>query len=317
MDRLTNEQLFSALSTAQWTRDDLARLREWVAGIRDPGECLAMIEAAAQGRGCPHCRCARTHRCGRASGLQRFRCLECHKTYNALTGTPLARLRLRGHWLTYLQCVLDSRTVRAAATITGVHRTTSFRWRHRFVPGVMRDRLATLSDIAEADETYLLESQKGSRRMTRPARRRGGVAPYRGIGYAHDCVLVACDRCGGALDFHTGRGPVSAAQLASSLGPVVATGALLMSDGAAAYRRFAEDKGIRHAWVDLRAGARKRGDVHIQHVNGWHARFKGWLTQFRGVASCYLAHYSGWQRVLDTATLVTPAQLLVVAARTG
>jgi hypothetical protein len=38
---------------------------------------------------------------------------------------------------------------------------------------------------------------------------------------------------------------------------------------------------------------------------------------FRGVASRYLAHYSGWQRVLDTATLATPAQLLVVAAWLG
>ena len=154
--------------------------------------------------------------------MQRFRCLGCRRSYNALTGTPLARLRLRGHWLTCLQCLLDSRTVRAAARMTGVHRTTSFRWRHRFVHGFMRDRLARLAGVVEADETYLLESQKGSRRMTRPARRRGGVAPYRGIGFAHDCVLVACDRVGGALDFHTGRGPVTATQLASSLGPVVA-----------------------------------------------------------------------------------------------
>lgn len=315
MDCHSTEQLMSALRTTQWSPDELAQLRDWVAAIRNPGECLALIEAAAQGRGCPHCGCPRAHRCGQASGLQRFRCLGCRKTYNALTGTPLARLRLRGHWLTYLQCVLDSRTVRAAATITGVHRTTSFRWRHRFVLGFMRDRLARLGEIVEADETYLLESQKGSRQMTRPARRRGGVAPYRGIGHAHDCVLVACDRCGGALDFHTGRGPVTAMQLASSLGPAIAADVMLMSDGAAAYRRFAKDKGIRHAWINVHAGERKRGDVHIQHVNGWHARFKGWLIQFRGVASRYLAHYSGWQRVLDAARLVTPAQLLGVAAR--
>jgi transposase-like protein len=315
MDRLTSGQLLAALRNAQWSPDELAQLRHWVAGIRDSGECLALIEAAAQGRSCPHCGGTRKHRCGQASGLQRFRCLACRKSYNALTGTPLAWLRLRGHWLTYLQCILDSRTVRAAATITGVHRTTSFRWRHRFVPGFMRARVARLGAIVEADETYLLESQKGSRQMTRPPRRRGGVAPYRGIGHAHDCVLVACDRGGGALDFHTGRGPVTAAQLASSLRPVVAGDTWLISDGAAAYRRFARDAGIQHAWINGSAGEHKRGDVHIQHVNGWHARFKGWLVQFRGVASRYLAHYTGWQRVLDTATLLTPVQLLLVAAQ--
>ena len=84
------------------------------------------------------------HRCGQASGLQRFRCLGCRRTCNALTGTPLARLRKRERWLPYLQCVLASRTVRDAALATGVHRTTSFRWRHRFVPGAARDRSISL-----------------------------------------------------------------------------------------------------------------------------------------------------------------------------
>jgi hypothetical protein len=97
-----------------------------------------------------------------------------------LTGTPLARLRKKECWLTYLQCVLESRTVRESARVVGVHRTTSFRWRHRFVPGAMRDRPDKLSAIVEADETYRLESQKGSRHLTRKPRKRGGVAKRRG-----------------------------------------------------------------------------------------------------------------------------------------
>jgi transposase-like protein len=315
MERLTSEQLLHALRTAQWSADEVAQLREWVADIRNPAECLALIETAAQGRGCPHCGGGRVHRCGQASGLQRFRCRDCRRSYNALTGTPLARLRKRGHWLTYLQCVLDSRTVRDAASVTGVHRTTSFRWRHRFVPGFARDRPTQLSSVVEADETYLLESQKGSRHMNRPARRRGGTAPHRGIGQAHDCLLVACNRAGAVLDFHTGRGPVTAAQLQSALGPAINKETLLISDGAASYRRFAQDAAIRHEWIDVRAGIHARGDIHVQHVNGWHARFKGWLVKFRGVASRYLAHYSGWQRVRDAGHLTTPARLLLVAAK--
>jgi hypothetical protein len=68
-------------------------------------------------------------------------------------------------------------------------------------------------------------------------------------------------------------------------------------------------------WGNVRAGIHARGDIPIQHVNGWHPRFKGWLVKFRGVASRYLARYSGWQRVRDAAHLTTPAQLLLVAAR--
>jgi transposase-like protein len=317
MRSLTFDEVFAMLSAVRLSAADLARLREWIASIMHPAECIALIEQAAAGRPCPHCGCARRHRCGQASGLQRFRCPGCRHTYNALTGTPLARLRKKECWLPYLQCVLESRTVRDAARVVNVHRTTSFRWRHRFVPGAMRDRPQILSAIVEADETYRLESQKGSRKLTRRARKRGGVAARRGINKEYDCLLVARDRNGNTLDFHAGRGQVTAAQLHGCLRPVLPADVLLISDGAAAYRRFAADAGITHEAVNVRAGVRARGAIHIQNVNGWHSRFKSWLVRFRGVASRYLINYSGWQRILDARRLATPAHLLCAAAQSG
>ena len=91
MRSLTFDELFALLSAISLSTADLARLREWLAGITDPAECIALIEQAARGRPCPHCHCPRSHRCGQASGLQRFRCLGCRRSYNALTGTPLAQ----------------------------------------------------------------------------------------------------------------------------------------------------------------------------------------------------------------------------------
>ncbi|MCD2519275.1 IS1595 family transposase, partial [Massilia sp. G4R7] len=67
--------------------------------------------------------------------------------------------------------------------------------------------------------------------------------------------------------------------------------------------------------VNVRAGRRARGAIHIQNVNGWHSRFKNWLVRFKGVASRYLANYSGWQRLLDAHALRTPAQWLGAAVR--
>jgi len=315
MRSLSLDELFGLLSTVQWSPADLARLREWIANIANPAECIAVIEQAAAGRPCPHCGCAMKHRCGQASGLQRFRCLGCRRSHNALTGTPLARLRKKERWLPYLQCVLESRTVRDAARVVGVHRTTSFRWRHRFVPGAMRDRPKMLSAIVEADETYRLESQKGSRKLTRPPRQRGGVARRRGINHEHDCLLVARDRNHQTLDFHTGRGQVTAKQLHRCLRPVLPADALLISDGAIAYRHFAAQAGITHEFMNVKAGVRARGAIHIQNVNGWHSRFKSWLVRFRGVASRYLINYSGWQRILDAHRLTTPIHLLCAAAQ--
>jgi transposase-like protein len=317
MRGVTFDELFALLTAAQLSVADLARLREWIASIAHPAECIALIEQAARGRPCPRCGCARVHSCGQASGLQRFRCLGCGRSYNALTGTPLARLRKKEHWLAYLQCVLESRTVREAARVVGVHRTTSFRWRHRFVPGAMRDRPATLTAIVEADETYRLESQKGSRNMTRKPRKRGGVAKKRGISDELDCLLVARDRSGQTLDFHTGRGQVTVAQLHACLKPVLPADVLLISDSALSYRHFAQQADIMHEAVNTKKGGRARGAIHIQNVNAWHSRFKSWLVRFRGVASRYLINYSGWQRVLDARRLTTPAHLLRAAVQLG
>jgi transposase-like protein len=311
------DDVFAQLTAIPFSATDLARLRKWIAGIAHPDECIGLIEQAARGRPCPRCACPRAHRCGQASGLQRFRCLGCGRSYNALTGTPLARLRKKEHWLPYLQCVLESRTVREAARVVGVHRTTSFRWRHRFVPGAMRDRSAILTAIVEADETYRLESQKGSRNMTRRPRKRGGVATKRGINKEHDCLLVARDRSGQTLDFHTGRGQVTVAQLEKCLQPVLPADVLLISDSALSYRHFANQAGIMHETVNVKAGVRARGAIHLQNVNAWHSRFKSWLVRFRGVASRYLINYSGWQRVLDARRLTTPAHLLCAAAQLG
>jgi len=315
MRGLPFDEIFAMLTAVQLSGSDLLRLRDWLASIAHPAECIALIEQAAAGRPCPHCGCVRKHRSGQASGLQRFRCLGCRRSHNALTATPLARLRKKECWLAYLQCLLESRTVREAARTVGVDRTTSFRWRHRFVPAAMRERPPVLGAIVEADETYRLESQKGSRSLTRRPRRRGGVAQRRGINREHDCLLVARDRSGRTLDFHPGRGQVTARQLGHCLQRVLPPDVLLISDGALAYRRFAADARITHEWVNVEAGERSRGAIHIQNVNSWHSRFKSWLVRFRGVASRYLINYSGWQRMLDARCLTTPAHMLYAAVQ--
>ena len=223
--------------------------------------CVAdVIEAAAApGLCCPRCRSTQLYRHGTKSGLQRFRCRSCGRTFNSLTGTPLARLRHKDKWRDYCQCMLDSRTVRKAADNVAVAKNTSLRWRHRLLTLTKTDRPACLTGIAEADETFLLESCKGARKLERPARRRGGKASKRGISKEHVCILVARDRSGQTCDFVTGRGPVTTRQLKTHLAPILADDTLLVTDANKAYRAFAEQTGISHAFVNPSAGERVRG----------------------------------------------------------
>ncbi|MFP5394426.1 MAG: IS1595 family transposase, partial [Gammaproteobacteria bacterium] len=50
---------------------------------------------------CPECHGVHHVRHGHANGLQRYRCRGCRRTFNALTGTPLARLRKKFLWLDF------------------------------------------------------------------------------------------------------------------------------------------------------------------------------------------------------------------------
>lgn len=134
-------------------------------------EALDLIESRVnQMPSCPKCRDTKVVRNGQADGLQRYKCRGCGVTFNALTGTPLARLRQRDKWLLQAQALDQGLSVRKAAARMGVHRTTSFRWRHRFLtlPREVKER--ALCGVAEADETYMLRSFKGQRVVSFAAR---------------------------------------------------------------------------------------------------------------------------------------------------
>ena len=294
------------------------RQRQRLLGLLLPAvkcdQTVQVIEEHAVGQlVCLGCGGHEFHKHGRAHGLQRYRCRNCGRTRNGLSGTPLARLRYKERWLDYLGAMLDSHSIRRAAAQLGVASATSFRWRHRFLALSKHDRPARLAGVAEADEMYVLESHKGSRTLDRAPRKRGGKAAKRGISNAHMCILVARDRSGQTLDWVPGKGPVTRQQLHEHVRARLAPDVLLVTDGHAAYRQFAREAGITHEAVNLRAGVRARGAIHVQNVNAYHSRLRGWLQPFRGVASRYLSNYLGWRWALDGARIKTPEGLLRIA----
>lgn len=100
--------------------------------------------------------------------------------------------------------------VRKAAAQLDVHRTTAFRWRHRFLTVPHDVKAQHLDGIVEADETYFLRSYKGQpqrlgREQSRQARRRGGRAAKRGLSDEQVPVSVARNRAGHTTDALLGK----------------------------------------------------------------------------------------------------------------
>ena len=151
--------------------------------------------------GCPHCGGDEIRPWGKAGGKPRYRCTSCRKTFNPLTGTPLAGLHHPDRWPDQAQALIAGETVAKAAERCKVAYTTAFRWRHRFLSALNLDKPLRLSGIVEADETFILESFKGKRGdLPRDSRKRGGKAAKRGLSAEQIPVIVARDRTGATID---------------------------------------------------------------------------------------------------------------------
>ena len=135
---------------------------------------LAAVELGVDDeRRCLHCDAGGAVSRGKARGLRRFRFKECGKTFNALTGTALSGLHHKERWLAYGASLAEGETIKESAERCRIAPSTAHRWRHRFLKAVRQapDRLA---GIVEADETFVLESRKGERKLDRKPRKRGG-----------------------------------------------------------------------------------------------------------------------------------------------
>ena len=304
---------------------DAAELKRWLASVArlTPAQKAELLNAlsarddeAEVGRlvdsrlarlpVCPHCGGTRIVRNGSASGLQRYKCRACQRTFNALSKTPLARLRMKAKWLQQEDVLARGLIIRMASAELGVAPSTAFRWRHRFLQLAQPVKAPALTGVVEADETFFLRSSKGQRPGRTP-RKRGGRASRKDRGEDLIPVLVARDRSGATADFLLEA--VSKDCLSEVLKPRVNADAILCTDGSAAMAATAKELGVHHQAMNLSAGERVRGPWHIQNVNAYHGRLKGWMHRFRGVATSYLESYLGWFRALDRPAAVETTAL--------
>ena len=264
-------------------------------------EAESLIDSSDDNISCHHCGGLSIKKWGKSNGLQRYKCKEecCGKTFNALTGTPLANLRQKDKWLDYISCMTDSLTLRKTAARLGINLTTAFRWRHRFLKMPTKNQASQVSGIVEADETFFLESFKGKRTINgRKARKRGGQG-HKNRKEDKVPVLIVRDRHGAVCDFVFDK--LTKDGIHSSLKPIVDKDSVLCTDGASWYKTFAQQEGVAHHRLITLDNQRVIGkEFHIQNVNAYIYRLKNWMKIFYGVGTEYLPNYLGWRRLFET-----------------
>jgi transposase-like protein len=265
---------------------------------REDGLGTGGVERVAA-QGCPHCAGREIVGWGRSDGLLRYRCKSCRRTFNALTKTPMAHLRKKEKWLDHARAMIEGKSLAKTAALCGVHPTTAFRWRHRFLRAPSVNKPRTLRGIVEADETFILESFKGQRSdLPRTARKRGGKARHPGPYQDSIPVLVARDRRGSTFDAVLPQ--VTSTAIGAALAGIVTPVNHLVGDGGLPIAGFARRAGIPfHAVPSPGKPAPEAPHLHINNVNAYHSRLKQWLSRFNGVATKNLPTYLGWRRALE------------------
>jgi transposase-like protein len=307
------------------------------------GAVLAVLNKAKDSlHVCLYCRGSRVQRWGHSGGVQRFRCRTCTRSFNALTSTPLARLRRRDLWLGYAQALNEGLSIRAAGRRLGIHYNTTFRWRHRWLihPATCRD--ADFLGIVEVDTVAFVDVRDGEqpwRRVAipppvaeRPGNRQQHLAEQRPTDQPHTPtgpqappdhrnhlqtkagkappieVLFARDRRGATTDAVLYA--LDQASIASLLGPILdASQTILCTPEPAVFARIASARHVAHYPVHANGTQDRGGIFHLANVHGYVRRLQGWMHRFLGVSARYLENYLGWRRLLDRHRTAVPTLL--------
>jgi transposase-like protein len=254
---------------------------------------------------CPGCFGVSVQKWGIVSDLQRYRCKDCRRTFNALTGTSMARLRKKELWPEYSRALADSLSLTKAAERCGIDRTTAFRWRHRFLPQSGPVGIKC-SGITEMDETYFRESFKGKKVTHRKPRKRGKLN-VRGLSSEQIPVVVARDRDGRTCDAVLRER--SAKEVGLRIGAYIASDSLLCIERSGILVKFAKNAGLAFETIGTKQRRGREKVFHVQSVNAYHSRLKNWMVLFKGVATERLPNYLDWRR-LHEAQLASPQEWL-------
>ena len=135
-----------------------------------------------------------------------------------------------------------------------------------------------------------------SRTLTRPPRKHGGD------GHGHVPlvpILIAVDRYENEAD--AVLLDKSYQQIAPALQPLLSRGSILCTDGNQSYIQIAEEvAGIIHKRLIISKHHRVEDEVyHIQTLNNYVSRWRGWMQKFHGVGTDYLKNYLAWFRVYN------------------
>lgn len=244
---------------------------------------------------CPHCGGKSVIKYGHKDGKQRFLCHTCNQTFMHTTNTLMENSHYpRSIWADFIKDTIYGVSLDDSAESYGFSHQTAFNMRHKVLLALQRFQEyhpAILSGVAEFDETFVLESNKGkkfSADAPRKPRLHGAKASSRGISNEWVAICTGIQRDGEAIAASVNRAKPSKEELAKIFSEHLKEGTLVLTDGLRSYSVF---EGFKNCSV-VDATRTEGSFFNLNAVNGMHSFIKETYTRYRGVATKYINRYN-------------------------
>lgn len=267
-----------------------------VSSLLAQAESYKAVQSETVRPDCPYCGNSHIVKNGHKCGKQEYRCKDCRRTFVSTTNTIMSGShQSRELWEEVISDTLRGNAIDYSAKRLGLSHDCVFHMRHKILLSLQEEAAGDpviLKNVAELDETYVLESYKGKElpgELGRKARKHGAKAQKRGISNEYICICTGVERKGSAFAASVNRAKPSKEELKEVFAGHISDGTLVLCDGLRSYSSLEELS--KCSVKDITSEAEDRF-YNLNTVNGYHSFIKKRYTFYKGVATKFLNRYN-------------------------
>lgn len=249
---------------------------------------------------CPHCLGENVIKFGQNRGKQRYYCKDCNKLFVGTTGTIMENSHYSiDVWKEVIADTIDGFiSIDKTANRLGLSHNTVFNMRHKILMTMEREEKLTpvvLREISELDETYVLESFKGTKlpeNGARKPRKHGSKSQLRGISNEQICIMTGVQRNkGNAYATTVNRAHPSKDEIEKAFRNHIDAGCVAFTDGLKGYKHLETviDCVVESVSIDAQKNSKT---ANLNNVNSFHSFIQERYDHYRGLATRYLNRYN-------------------------
>lgn len=223
----------------------------------------------------------------------RYTCVSCGHTSVYDSGTIFSNLKIsKDEFIEICMDTLNLVPIKETAARLDRSVPTVHMNRHKFLAvleEILEAEAALLSGTVEIDETYELESTKGTTPTNRKARHRGEPSKFRGISHEQVCIVTTTDRNGHEIFKAVGFGKPTTESITETFEKHIRKKSVIYSDGIFAYDRLSSN--TKSKLVQLIGHDSYNTVEHLNTVNYIHKMIQETFEYYRGIATKYMNRY--------------------------